>query len=130
MFAYQQFGIDADIMTLGKGIGGGVPLAALLARQDVSVFSHGEQGGTYNGNPLMAAVGVARVRCLERAGLPGFGAGARPPAVRGPVEAIRPSGACTAKRGAGLLRALVMDRDDGPAIVDAARASWNRKACC
>src|SRR5690606_18392158 len=56
LFAYQQFDVIPDIMTLAKGIGGGIPLAALLAREDVCVFAHGDQGGTYNGNPLMAAV--------------------------------------------------------------------------
>jgi acetylornithine/N-succinyldiaminopimelate aminotransferase len=46
-------------MTLGKGIGGGVPLAALLATQAASCFEHGDQGGTFNGNPLMCAAGLA-----------------------------------------------------------------------
>jgi acetylornithine/N-succinyldiaminopimelate aminotransferase len=59
LFAYEHYAIEPDIMTLGKGIGGGVPLAALLARQEVSCFDYGDQGGTYNGNPLMTAVGAA-----------------------------------------------------------------------
>jgi len=46
-------------MTLGKGIGGGVPLAALLATARASCFEHGDQGGTFNGNPLMCAAGLA-----------------------------------------------------------------------
>jgi acetylornithine/N-succinyldiaminopimelate aminotransferase len=46
-------------MTLGKGIGGGVPLGALLATQVASCFEHGDQGGTFNGNPLMCAAGLA-----------------------------------------------------------------------
>src|SRR5207245_11103073 len=48
-----------DIMTRGEGIGAGVPLAALCATERVAVFEHGEQGGTYSGNPLMTAVGCA-----------------------------------------------------------------------
>ncbi len=59
LFAYQHYGIAPDIMTLGKGIGGGVPLAALLATEQVSCFAPGDQGGTYSGNPLMTAVGAA-----------------------------------------------------------------------
>jgi acetylornithine/N-succinyldiaminopimelate aminotransferase len=70
LFAYEHAGIEPDIMTLGKGIGGGVPLAALLAREAVCCFVPGDQGGTYNGNPLMTAVGVAVMRTLL-AGLPG-----------------------------------------------------------
>jgi len=62
LFAHQHAGIEPDIMTLGKGIGGGVPLAALLATRHVSCFVHGDQGGTYNGNPLMCAVGLAVLR--------------------------------------------------------------------
>src|SRR5690625_5371819 len=59
LFAYQHSGIEPDIMTLGKGIGGGVPLSALCAKEDVRVFAAWDQGGTYNGNPLVAAAGIA-----------------------------------------------------------------------
>jgi acetylornithine/N-succinyldiaminopimelate aminotransferase len=59
LFHYEHAGIEPDIMTLGKGIGGGVPLAAMLATEAVSCFEHGDQGGTFNGNPLMCAAGLA-----------------------------------------------------------------------
>ena len=59
LFHYEHAGITPDIMTLGKGIGGGVPLAALLATEHASCFEHGDQGGTFNGNPLMCAAGLA-----------------------------------------------------------------------
>src|SRR5215210_69863 len=59
LFHYQHVGIEPDIMTLGKGIGGGVPLAALMATEQASCFEHGDQGGTFNGNPLMCAAGLA-----------------------------------------------------------------------
>ncbi len=59
LFAYQRLGIDPDIVTLGKGLGGGVPLAALLAKREVSCFDHGDQGGTFSGNPLTTAIGYA-----------------------------------------------------------------------
>ena len=59
LFHYEHAGIEPDIMTLGKGIGGGVPLAALLATNKASCFEHGDQGGTFNGNPLMCAAGLA-----------------------------------------------------------------------
>jgi acetylornithine/N-succinyldiaminopimelate aminotransferase len=120
MFAYEHAGIVPDIMTLAKGIGGGVPLAALLAREEVSVFQPGDQGGTYNGNPLMTAVGSAVVSAVTA---PGF------------LETVRSRGEFLSKglldlsakwgmggeRGLGLLRALILDRDDGAAIVDIAR---------
>ncbi|WP_291861683.1 acetylornithine transaminase [Bradyrhizobium sp.] len=59
LFHHEHAGIEPDIMTLGKGIGGGVPLAALLATDKASCFEHGDQGGTFNGNPLMCAAGLA-----------------------------------------------------------------------
>ncbi|OZI33749.1 acetylornithine transaminase [Bordetella genomosp. 5] len=120
MFAYQQFDVTPDIMTLGKGIGGGVPLAALLARESVSVFSPGEQGGTYNGNPLCTAVGVAVFDALAK---PGFleSVQARGRQLSEGLLALSAKHGMGGERGLGLLRALVLDRDDGPAIVDAAR---------
>jgi acetylornithine/N-succinyldiaminopimelate aminotransferase len=57
LFAYQRAGIEPDIVTLGKGLGGGVPLAALLAKREVSCFDRGDQGGTFSGNPLTTAIG-------------------------------------------------------------------------
>ena len=69
LFHFEHAGIEPDIMTLGKGIGGGVPLAALLATEYASCFEHGDQGGTFNGNPLMCAAGLA---VLEHVATPEF----------------------------------------------------------
>jgi acetylornithine/N-succinyldiaminopimelate aminotransferase len=65
-FGYQHAGIEPDIVTVGKGLGGGVPLAALVASERVSCFEPGDQGGTFNGNPLMAAVGCAVVETVKQ----------------------------------------------------------------
>ena len=62
LFHYQHGDITPDIMTLGKGIGGGVPLAALLSTEAASCFEHGDQGGTFCGNPLVCAAGLAVLR--------------------------------------------------------------------
>ncbi|MGB6242213.1 MAG: acetylornithine transaminase [Castellaniella sp.] len=120
MFAYQHAGIEPDIMTLGKGIGGGVPLAALCAREAVCCFEHGDQGGTYNGNPLMTAVGVA---VFDTLAAPGFmeSVNARARHLSDGLAALSAKWGMKGERGVGLLRALVMDRDDGPALVTAAR---------
>lgn len=120
LFAYEHAGITPDIMTLAKGIGGGVPLAALLARTDASVFTHGDQGGTYNGNPLTTAVGVA---VFDTITAPGFmdAVNARAKQLSEGLLALSAKYGMKGERGQGLLRALVMDRDDGPAIVEAAR---------
>ena len=57
LFAFQGYGVAPDIMTLGKGIGGGVPLAALLAQERFCVFEGGDQGGTYCAQPLAMVAG-------------------------------------------------------------------------
>jgi acetylornithine/N-succinyldiaminopimelate aminotransferase len=66
MFCYEHSEIQPDILTVGKGIGGGVPLAGMLAREEICIFEAGDQGGTYNGNPLMTAVGSAVVEEISR----------------------------------------------------------------
>jgi acetylornithine/N-succinyldiaminopimelate aminotransferase len=65
LFGYEHAGIDPDIITLGKGLGGGVPIAALVASERASCFDPGDQGGTFNGNALMAAVGCAVVETVR-----------------------------------------------------------------
>jgi acetylornithine aminotransferase len=74
LFAYEQLGIEPDIMTLAKGLGGGVPIGACLAKESVAaVFTPGTHASTFGGNPLAcaAALTVCRVllegRVLEQA---------------------------------------------------------------
>ncbi len=59
IFAHRHEGVSVDVMTLGKGLGGGVPLAALLASESAACFERGEQGGTFVGNAFTAAAGNA-----------------------------------------------------------------------
>jgi acetylornithine/N-succinyldiaminopimelate aminotransferase len=120
LFGYEHAGIEPDIMTLGKGIGAGVPLAALMAKTQVCCFEHGDQGGTYNGNPLMAAAGLA---VLEAVSAPAF------------LENVRTTGAYLVNalqklaarhglggvRGRGLLIALDLKREIGGDLVTRAR---------
>jgi len=120
-FAYELFGIEPDVMTLAKGIGGGVPLAALLCREPFNCFEPGDQGGTFGGNPLMAAVGLGVVGTVCR---DDFLAQVRLRAdhlARG-MEAIVQDHGLVAERGAGLLRALVLPTDTAHQVVAAAHA--------
>ncbi len=66
MFHFQGVPVKPDVMTLGKGLGGGVPIAALVATEAASCFVPGDQGGTFNGNPLMCAAGLAVVDVVVR----------------------------------------------------------------
>jgi acetylornithine/N-succinyldiaminopimelate aminotransferase len=120
LFAYELSGIEPDIMTLGKGIGGGVPLAALLSKADVACFDAGDQGGTYNGNPLMTAVGYSVISQLVA---PGFLESVREKAEYLKQELLKLSDerGFKGERGEGLLRALLLDSDKGPQIVEKAR---------
>lgn len=121
LFGYQHSGITPDIMTLGKGIGGGVPLAALCAREEVSCFAHGDQGGTYNGNPVISAVGVAVFDALTA---PGFldAVNSRGRQLADGLNRLSEKWGMDGERGVGLLRALKLDQTDGGAIVQAAMA--------
>jgi len=59
LFGYQHFDIEPDIMTLAKGIAGGFPLSALMAKEFLNIFESGDQGATYSSQPLAMAVGKA-----------------------------------------------------------------------
>ncbi|MGB0205717.1 MAG: acetylornithine transaminase [Neptuniibacter sp.] len=59
LFCYEHYGVCPDIMTLGKGLGGGFPISALLTHKKFSCFEPGDQGGTFNGNPLACSVANA-----------------------------------------------------------------------
>ncbi len=120
LFAHQHAGIEPDIMTLGKGIGGGVPLSALLAKESVCCFEAGDQGGTYNGNPLMTAVGAAVLGVLTA---PGFldEVAAKGEYLGAGLQRLSDRLGLRGERGEGLLRALLLADERGPAIVEAAR---------
>jgi acetylornithine/succinyldiaminopimelate/putrescine aminotransferase len=59
-FAYEQYGIVPDMVTMAKGLAGGVPIGALLAKEDVAAgFGPGSHGSTFGGNPLACAAALA-----------------------------------------------------------------------
>ena len=64
LFAYQHYGIEPDIITLAKGLGGGVPIGALLAKEKASVFDPGDHGSTFGGNPLACSAGYATLQYI------------------------------------------------------------------
>jgi acetylornithine/N-succinyldiaminopimelate aminotransferase len=64
LFGYEQYGVEPDIMTLAKGLGGGVPIGVFLAKERASVFAPGEHGSTFGGNPLVCAAGTATLKFI------------------------------------------------------------------
>jgi len=71
LFAYQQYGVEPDIMTLAKGLASGVPIGAILAKDKVAVFEPGDHGSTFGGNPLSSAVAYATLKFIIDNDIPG-----------------------------------------------------------
>jgi acetylornithine/N-succinyldiaminopimelate aminotransferase len=117
--AYEHVSVQPDILTLGKGLGAGVPLAALVASAEVCCFEPGDQGGTFNGNPLMAAVGCAVVETVSR---PEFLAGVREIGdyLTARLQALSADTGHGAVRGRGLLLALALNGVDAAKVADTA----------
>nr|WP_218166626.1 aminotransferase class III-fold pyridoxal phosphate-dependent enzyme [Pseudomonas tolaasii] len=119
LLAEEQYGVRADIITLGKGLGSGVPLAALLARGKACCFEVGELEGTHHGNALMASAGVAVLDAVTENGF---------------LQQIRESGLHLGEglarlayrydhgqlRGNGLMWGLTLSDDSADAVVKAA----------
>ena len=120
-FAFQQAGVVPDAMTLAKGLGGGVPIGALVTfGPEVSgLLTAGQHGSTFGGNPLAAAAGLAVLETIESEALlehaveVGQHLVARVEALDHPLV--------SGVRGLGLLRAITLTRDVAPAVAVAAR---------
>jgi acetylornithine/N-succinyldiaminopimelate aminotransferase len=120
LYGFEHAGVRPDILTLGKGLGGGVPLAALVASAAASCFRPGDQGGTFNGSALMTAVGCAVLQTVNTQAF---------------LASVRDTGAYLAERlralaaecghgevrGRGLLLALALGRGEAQKVVDDAR---------
>ena len=117
LFGYEHYGVEPDIMTLAKGLGGGVPLAALVAKERVCCFEVGDQGGTFNGNSLMMAVGIAVLGELTK---PGFldGVSKAGAYLQRRLEELSKQHGGGEVRGKGLLWALDLSKETGPQIVE------------
>ncbi|MBF0426225.1 MAG: acetylornithine transaminase [Magnetococcales bacterium] len=119
LFAHEYADIEPDIMTLGKGMGGGVPLAALLCREEIACFEYGDQGGTFNGNSLMTAAGLA---VLEEVMKPGFldQVNTQGSYLRQELEKMATRHDSGPVRGRGLLLAMDLKKPVGAEVVEKA----------
>ncbi len=69
LFAYEHYGVEPDIMTLAKALGGGLPIGAMLCREEVaSGFSPGDHASTFGGNPVVCAAALAVLEGLLQEG--------------------------------------------------------------
>ena len=73
-FAFQHENVVPDVMTLAKGLGGGIPIGACLAGPRADVFEPGDHGSTFGGNPLACSAALATIEVIEKEGLVGHAA--------------------------------------------------------
>jgi acetylornithine aminotransferase len=119
-WAHQHAGITPDVMTVAKGLGGGVPIGAVLAAASADVFEPGDHGSTFGGNPLAAAVACAVLRTIDEEHLVDRAARVGE-YLRESLLSLRSDGVPVAiVRGRGLMLALVLDE---PIAARAGRAA-------
>jgi predicted acetylornithine/succinylornithine family transaminase len=120
MWAHQQAGITPDIMTVAKGIAGGLPLGAVLVGERADVLAPGDHGSTFGGNPVACAAALAVFQVLERDRLPAR-ASASGDRLRSQLLALAERGLPVAEvRGRGLLLGIGLGR---PLAQETARAA-------
>jgi acetylornithine/N-succinyldiaminopimelate aminotransferase len=116
-FAHQADGIEPDIITLAKGLGGGLPLGACLAFGDAArLLTPGSHGTTFGGNPVSCAAGLAVLATIERDGLLEH-VKRIPERLRRAIEAIDQP-LLAGVRGAGLLLGVVLTRPVSATVAD------------
>jgi len=71
LFGYQSFGVEPDVLTLAKGLGGGIPIGAVLAKEKAAVLTLGDHNSTFGGNPLTCAAAYATMKYLIENDIPG-----------------------------------------------------------
>ena len=117
MWAYEQAGVEPDIMTSAKGLGGGMPIGAVLVKDAYAVFEPGDHGSTFGGNSLAVAAGAYVVTQLTGGGVI-ENVQARGEQLARRLAALEDvSSLVSGQRGAGLLRGLELTEDVAPEVV-------------
>jgi acetylornithine/N-succinyldiaminopimelate aminotransferase len=111
LFAYEQYGVEPDIMTLAKGLGSGIPIGAILAKDRASVFVPGEHGSTFGGNPVTCAAAYATVKYIIENDIPGNARKVGQYFLAGLESLKNKFDFITDARGRGLLLALEFSKD-------------------
>ncbi|MFA7248215.1 MAG: acetylornithine transaminase [Dehalococcoidia bacterium] len=122
LWAYEQAGAEPDIMTLAKGLGGGVPIGAVLAKNACAVFEPGDHGSTFGGNALATAAGAYVIRQLLEGGVLA-NVQARGDQLQRRLAGLEDRSPLVAgQRGVGLLRGLILSADIAPDVATKAMA--------
>ncbi|MHC1683557.1 MAG: aspartate aminotransferase family protein [Clostridiaceae bacterium] len=117
MFAYQIYNVEPDIITLGKGIAGGYPLAAMMTKSKYDIFEAGDQGGTYSAQPLGMAVGHAVVNEIIEKNIC-ENVKKNEVYLKEKINSIAAKFNLTNIRGKGMLQAFDLPSDDGSKLVE------------
>ena len=117
LFAYEQYGIEPDIMTLAKGLGSGVAIGAILAKDKAAVFVPGEHGSTFGGNPLACAAGYATLKFVIDNDIPGKVKAVGGYLIQGLAKLKTKFSFITDVRGRGLLVAVEFKDDIAQSLV-------------
>lgn len=122
LFAYEHFGVEPDVMTLAKALGGGLPLGAMLARERVAEsFPPGSHASTFGGNPVVCRAGLAVLETLLEDGLVEH-CEAMGSLLREGLEGLAKRFAFVREvRGKGLLLGMEMEGECGPVIRECMR---------
>jgi acetylornithine/N-succinyldiaminopimelate aminotransferase len=117
LFAYEQYGIEPDIMTLAKGLGGGIPIGAFLAKEKCAVFVPGDHGSTFGSNVLMCATAVAVMDYVIKNDVPGKAKKSGLYLLEGLNKLKSKYPFITDVRGRGLLAAVEFDKDISQSVM-------------
>jgi acetylornithine/N-succinyldiaminopimelate aminotransferase len=113
LWGYEVFDVEPDIMTLAKGLAGGVPIGAVLSKEHCAVFVPGDHGSTFGGNPLACAAGYATMKYVIDVDIPAR-AGKVGAYLIDKLEKLKNKYSfITEVRGRGLLLAMEFDKDYG-----------------
>ncbi|MGH7686419.1 MAG: acetylornithine transaminase [Candidatus Dormibacteria bacterium] len=118
-WAHQRDGIVPDVMTVAKGLGGGVPIGAVLAAPRADVFTPGDHGSTFGGNPLACAAGVAVMHTIAADGLVDNAANVGD-YLSESVMSLAPAAPIAGVRGRGLMLGVALSADVAPRVAAAA----------
>ena len=116
LFGYQNYNVEPDIMTLGKGLGSGFPVAAFLAKDHVCVFEAGDQGGTFGGQPLAMTAAYTVIKHMLDKNIPDR-ARRRGNYLKKKLRKLAKETGLSNVRGTGLLVAVDLPHDQGAAVV-------------
>jgi acetylornithine/succinyldiaminopimelate/putrescine aminotransferase len=117
LFGYERFGVEPDIMTLAKGLGGGVPIGAFMAKDEACAFDPGDHGSTFGGNALTCAAGYASTKYIIDNDLPGHATEMESHMAAGLASLESKYDQIQEVRGMGLLWAVIFESDIGPDVV-------------